>query len=168
MSYYDDIFDDLDLYLNEDYEFDNELEYLDERVIYKGNKPKICIGVNDDIGGRFKYLPYFKIVNGDSLNDGTKIARISFKDHCYVIHHDNKKHWELSTADIKYINKILSSIDPDTNNTFYENLLIAASELCNISVKQFIEEYDINLNPDISDIHYKNNFDRQKAKEKGI
>lgn len=48
MNNYDDIFDDLDMYFDEDYEFNDELEYLDEGKVYAQANPRICISVDAD------------------------------------------------------------------------------------------------------------------------
>lgn len=169
MSNYDDIFDDLDLYLNEDYDFlFDDLENLDEGKIYTQVNPRICISVDADRGERNLFYPYFKITDGTTSRNGSKIARISFDDHRYIIHKDRLLHWELSNKDIKIINKILNSTSNE-GITIFEKLLNEGARMCEChSIDDFIIKYHVNTNPDISDIHYNSQDDYNRARRKGI
>lgn len=141
------------------------LNILNEKTVYRDSN--ICIAVTSDVGGRFQYLPYFKITDGTNASNGTKIARISFQNHEYIIHKDNMLHWEFTNNEIKIINSILSSKGKE-GKTIYDDLIYAAADICGISYNRFITKYNISNNPSIDDIHYRNQIDRAKAKAKGI
>ena len=161
-----DIFDEVENELLLREIFGEDVELLEERTVFKS--PKISLLVNPDRGGRLASLPYFKIIDGSSIQNATKIARIAFSDHHYIIHEDSLKHWELSTHDIKVINSILV-ITTEDNKTVYEKLLEEAAYNCNCNnIKEFVRKYKVSMNADISDVHYKSEYDRKKAKEKGI
>lgn len=132
---------------------------------------KISIGVFDDSGGRFKYEPYFKITNGESIVKGSKIARIKFKDLSYVIHRDKFKHWNLTSQDIKILNDIIRS-PGNIYQTVWKDLLGDTCRILDLkSPKEFIERYKPDYMysiPDLNNIHYASKEDWDKAKQKGI
>ena len=168
---YDDFEDEIDKILNGDLDFldeDADLEILNEDRVFLSQKPIISFAVDKDAGKRNEYYPYFKIINGPNPNNASKIARISFDDHRYIIHKDNLLHWELSNKDIKIINKILLMNNPKYGCNVYESLIMSAAFSIGINVDDFIVKYHVNTNPDISDIHYNSIQDYNKAKEKGI
>ena len=165
-----DIFDEVENELllreifGEDY---NGLDIMQEGTVYTRANPKICLAVNSDTGGRLLYLPYFKITDGTNSRNGTKIARVTFKNHEYVIHNDHMLHWELNNKDIKLIDSILAS-KGRSKNTIYEDLIYEASRLYDIEYYKFIDKFNLELTPSIADIHYKNTIDMNRAKMKGI
>lgn len=168
---YDDFEDEIDKILNGDLDFldeDADLEILNEDRVFLSQKPIISFMVNNDNGSRNKYYPYFKIINGPNPRNATKIARISFDDHRYIIHSDNLLHWELSNKDIKIINRILLMNNPKYGCSVYKSLIIQSAVNIGMDVNDFIIKYHVNTNSDISDIHYNSIQDYNKAKEKGI
>ena len=164
MSYYDDIFDDLDMYLNEDYEFDNELEILNEKVIYKYFK-ELCIVIDNDRGNRLKTEPYFKLYNASDVTKATKVARISFEDFHYIIHEDRYYHWDLTNSEKDELTKIVQK--DGKNGTVWNDMIYTASEFCEMTYKEFIKRFNITKYPDFRNIYYRRG-DWNKAKSKGI
>lgn len=95
------------------------LEYVDEKTsciqeninemstIVLDKKNLMLIQVNPDRGRQG--LEYFKIYNSFSESKADKIARISFKEPKYVIHHNNhgKNLWTLNTKEKKSLMLLL-------------------------------------------------------------
>lgn len=168
----DDFEKEIDEILNEDVileevlnETDNA-DILNEGFVYKSFDASIL--VNPDSGGRLSYLPYFKIIDSTSITKATKIARITFEDHHYIIHNDRLKQWDLTSSDIEMINSVLLSIT-SSGKTVYEELLDEGAILCGFNnTKEFIKKYNISTAADISDVHYLSNIDKQKSKRKGF
>lgn len=144
---------------------------FNEITSYSSSEYKISIGVFNDIGNKFQYDPYFKIINADNMSKGSKIARVRFKDLTYIIHSDKYKHWDLNKKDIKLLNNIIR-LKGKSNNTVWEDLLDDVALILNLDSKEeFIEKYkpDYMYNiPDLNDIHYASNIDWNRAKQKGI
>lgn len=144
---------------------------FNEITSYSSSEYKISIGVFNDIGNKFQYDPYFKIINADNMSKGSKIARVRFKDLTYIIHSDKYKHWDLNKKDIKLLNNIIR-LKGKSNNTVWEDLLNDVALILNLDSKEeFIEKYkpDYMYNiPDLNDIHYASNIDWNRAKQKGI
>lgn len=144
---------------------------FNEITSYSSSEYKISIGVFNDIGNKFQYDPYFKIINADNMSKGSKIARVRFKDLTYIIHSDKYKHWDLNKKDIKLLNNIIR-LKGKSNNTVWEDLLDDVALILNLDSKEeFIEKYkpDYMYNiPDLNNIHYASNIDWNRAKQKGI
>lgn len=144
---------------------------FNEITSYSSSEYKISIGVFNDIGNKFQYDPYFKIINADNMSKASKIARVRFKDLTYIIHSDKYKHWDLNKKDIKLLNNIIR-LKGKSNNTVWEDLLNDVALILNLDSKEeFIEKYkpDYMHNiPDLNNIHYASNIDWNRAKQKGI
>ena len=160
-----------DFLLEDEIEFDTGTLPLLELKIFSSSNPAISIGVYNDTGDRFKYKPYFKITNGESLSKGTKIARISFEDLSYIIHHDKFKHWDLTKQDIRFLNNIIRR-KGSKNDTVWDDILQGAAKILKLdSIDEFIETYNpyyMYTIPDLNDIHYASKEDWDRAKQKGI
>ena len=83
-------------------------ERLDEMsTIVMDKKNSVLVQVNPDMGRMG--LEYFKFFNSFSEGKATRIARISFRDPRYVIHHNNrgKDNWILNSKEKRMLVALL-------------------------------------------------------------
>lgn len=132
-------------------------QILQEVRVYHDPIYDYGISVDNDSGGRYRYLPYFKFSRGKKFSKSKDIARIPIKpdsngEYKYQIHPKGiGKHFDLKSEEFDILDKMLKSTT-DNGETVWERII----NIANSFIRQFdnCEEYLIPINTPVPE--YKN------------
>lgn len=114
-------------------------QLLQEVRVYKDPKYNYGISVDNDSGGRYRFLPYFKFSKGKKFSKSKDIARIPIKpdsngEYKYQIHENGiGRHFDLKSDEFDILNNMLHSTDENGESVWIKIITTANS---------FITQYD--------------------------